>query len=631
MSIQSMRDKSDGIVAKIIVGLIIIVFAAFGMGSITTFLAPVPTIAKVNGDDITQAEMEAAFQRQLNAAARQGKTLTPEDEFALQQDVIQGLIDRKLMAQVTDAMGMGYSVAAIDNEILTTEAFSIDGQFNPQQFQLLLANAGYDPIKYRRELRIDQMIGQLNAGVGSSGFLTRSEAQRLIALTQQKRDIAFLRLEVAPVGETIAVSAEDIAALYAENQDEYQSKEEIDIAYIEIMREDFLDQVEITEEALKTFFEDTKDVYAEPERRRSAHILLLIPNDVPEQDVLERANNLHQQLIAGADFADLARAHSEDPASAENGGDLGFAAPGAFVKAFELAASGLQVGGLSAPIKTEFGYHIIKLLDIDKAKESEFEAVRENVLQEFKLAEAEQLFIEQSAKLSELAFESADLEGPATDLGLQVKTSGFVSRDNTAEDSSSEIATSPQVLAAVFSADVLVDGNNSDLIEITPTHHLVARAHQHKPQFVQNLADVSDAISLRIKHERAEVLVAEKARAALALLESGSIAAYVADQAGLEWQVVAAAARNQRDMDEEINAEAFKLPRPAEGDKSVGYALLLNGDAVIISVTNVLNKPVKEIDTEELATFSEFFSKQQGFIAYQEFTLNLAQTGSVSR
>lgn len=626
MSIQSMRDNSDGIVAKVIVGLIIIVFALFGMGSITTFLAPTPKVATVNGEDVTQQEMELQVERTRRLLLAQNQNPAAIDEDQLRADVLDNLIARKLMATAASDLGLSYGNARLDAEIVETEVFQVDGVYNPEQFRLLLNSAGFTPTGYREEMRLDKVLAQMGTAIQSTAFMTEAEAKRATSLSQQTRDIAYLRVVVEDLLEEVTVTDEDIESYYDANPASFMTEETVNISYVEIKKADLMDDIAIDEQALENFFYDTQDIYAEPERRRLAHILIEITDEQTEAEAKEKVDAIYAQIIDGADFAELARSESNDPGSAEVGGDLGFTDPGTFVPEFEEVGYNLALNQMSEPVLTEFGYHIIKLLDIEEAKEPVLAEVREKVEQAYRDAEAEGLFVDLSTQLSELSFESADLGGPADELELEVKSTGHVGRSVT-----TGFAANADVMDAAFSVDVLQDGNNSALIEITPNHHAVIRVAEHSPSELKPLDVVREEVETAVRRNKAEALALEQAEQMVAMLEEGSITRFVADQFGLEWTVVAEASRGARDIDPQINREAFALPRPAEGNKSVGSLVLANGDTAVISVTNVNNPAPADVDVANMNSLARVLASREGTSDFQALREYLRAEGKITR
>jgi len=465
---------------------------------------------------------------------------------------------------------------------------------------------------------------QISSGIRDTSFLTDDEAKRNSRLVQQTRDIAFLRVDVDGLLKDVEVTADEMNQYYNRSPADFMTEETVDIEYLEIKRNDLLDEVEVSDEALQQFFEDTKEIYFEPERRRISHILIEMNDEVSEEQAKQKIDEIYTKITSGEDFASLATEYSDDTGSAELGGDLGFNDPESFVEEFEEAAYSLDLNQMSEPVRTEFGYHLLKLNGLEAAKEPVFGEVKEKVETEFREVGAEEIFVSRSARLSEIAYETSDLIEPAEEVGLEIMTTGGVKRDQ-----SIGLAANASVIEAAFSPDVLFDGNNSNLIEITPNHHVVLRVSNHQPQELKALETVSDEVTEAIRLEKATEIAQQQAKEMVEMLESGSITRFVADQYGLEWTVVGEATRNEMQMDREINVQAFALPRPQEGNKSIGYAILANGDAAVISVTNVVNKPDDEVSGEELSSFARALASQQGQSDYLEFRGNLYAEGTI--
>jgi len=626
MSIQNMRDKSEGLLAKVIVGLIIVVFALFGMGSITTFLAPVPKVATVNGTDITQQEMEIAVERNRRIMLAQNVAPDDIDEDELRKNVLQDLINRSLLTEAAEDLGLGFSDAALDDEIRAVPAFQLDGVFNPGQFQLVIGSAGFSPIGYRQEMRRDKTFQQLSTAISATAFYTEAEVLKSSSLAQQTRDIAYLRIDTDKLRDGIEVTDDEVEAYYNANTNLYMTEESVELSYVELKRADLLDEIEVSEDELIRFYEDTREIYAEDERRHVAHILVEINDDVSQDEALANIQEVYTKLKSGGDFAALAKQYSQDPGSAEVGGDLGFNAAGTFVDEFEQAAYDLELNQLSEPVLTEFGYHLIKLLGVEEAKTPEFAEVRDRVEKSYREAEAEELFVNRSSRLSELAYESSDLIEPSEELGLEIKLTGKVNRKTT-----EGIAANPGVLDAAFTSDVLLDGLNSELIEINPNHHIVVRVVDHQPQEAQAFADVAADIRTFLANEKSTQLAKAQSEEIVAMLETGSITRFVADKFGLTWEVVGKATRNQLGLDREIVTKAFSLPRPVDGTKSIGSAILTDGDAVVLSVTNVTNSSENSMEATELTSLSRVLAVQQGTHDYFEFRETLNADGDIDQ
>ena len=625
MSMQSLRDGSTGIASKILVGLIIIVFAMFGMGSITTFLAQTPKVAEVNGEDITQVEMETAVERSRRMMIAQDIDPLSIDEDVLRDSVLQSLISRKLLSQLADDWNLVYPDALLDEEIRSTSAFQVGGLYNPEQFSLVVGSAGFSPQGYREELRKEKKLAQIATAITGSGFLPNELVTRIGSISGQTRDVAYLLIEIETLSEQVETSDQELLVSYQESLQEYETEETVDIEYVELKKSDLLELVDASEQELLNYFEDTKEAYIRPEERRLAHIFKEYSSNGDARAAVEK---MYKQIIDGAEFDTLAKENSDDPLSAENGGDLGFSARGVFSSEsylqFEEVAFSLELNEISEPVETEFGFHLIKVLDIVPSVDPVFDQVKDSVVQSYRQDMSDEMFVARSSELSELAFESNDLQGPATALDLPIKTTGPVGYSAT-----EGIAANPEIINMAFSEDILIEGNNSDVIEVNTDHHVVIRVKKYEPAEIRSFDEVINEVRGKFLREKSVKLAEDQAKEIIEMLEAGSLTRYVADQFDLSWTVVAAVKRMSLELDDEIREKAFALPRPIEGGKSLGYAFLDAGNVAVISVTNVANYPEAQVSGEEMASLSRALGSKQGSIDYNRLEGSLLADASV--
>lgn len=626
MVIQKMRDGSEGILAKVIIGLIIIVFSLFGFGSITTFLAPVPKVATVNGVEIAQGEMEFAVERNRRLLLARGVPIDQINEDELRSNVLEGLVSRSLLSQAADDFDLYYSDAAIDEDIVSTEMFQLGGTFNPDQFQNVIRGAGYTPLSYRDELRTDKLFDQMLTGIRSSAFITEEESKRYGSLLSQTRDIAYIQLSANDLIDEVVVEDADIQAYYEENTSDFVTDETVNIQYVELLHEDLAGELEIDEEALAVYFSEIQADYATDETRRVAHILVEFSDEMTEEAAGERAAEIYNRIKEGEDFAALAAELSDDVGSKDAGGDLGFNPQGTFYPEFEATAYDLAMNQVSEPVKTEIGFHVIKVLDIEEGFQPELDDVRAEVEQAYRLSATSEDFVSLSTGLAELLFESIDLEVPANELGLEIKSTGHLTRE-----ANHFLMSNNNVVTAAFSPDVLLDGNNSDLIELSEDHHVGIRILEHNPSETRPVQEVAEDIRFILQRQKATELASARAEEMVEAIQGGSLAQFVADEYGLSWTVAPGASRLSRDINPQVLSEAFKLPRPAEDKESLGAAELLNGDAVVLRVSKVENKPIPDILQTELAGIKQSVASQLGTADFQEFERSLKLSADISQ
>ncbi len=625
MVIQKMRDGSEGILAKVIIGLIIIVFALFGFGSITTFLAPVPKVATVNGAEIAQAEMEFAVERNRRLLLARGIPIDQINEDELRANVLEGLISRELLSQAAQDFNLHYSDAAIDADIVATDMFQLDGVFNGDQFQNVIRSAGYTPLSYRDELRTDKLFDQLLTGIRSSAFLTEDESKRYSSLLSQTRDIAFIEISATDLIDEVIVEDEDLQEYYDENTSDFVTDETVNIEFVELKHEDLAADLEIDEEELALYFSEIRADYATDETRRVAHILIEVSDEVTVEEASNEAAAVYQRILDGEDFAALAKEASDDAGSSETGGDLGFNPQGTFFPEFEAVAYDLGMNQVSEPVETEIGFHIIKVLDIEEGNQPELADVRLEVEMAYRLSATEEDFVSMSSRLAELLFESIDLEVPAEEVGLEIQTTGHLTRE-----ANHFLMGNNNVAEAAFSPDVLLDGNNSDLIELSEDHVVGIRVLEHNPSETRPLAEVSEDIRFILQRQKATELAGSRAEDIVAAIEGGSLAQFVADEYGLNWSLAPGATRFTREINPQVLSAAFKLARPAENKESLGASTMQNGDGLVVRVSSVENKPVPELLEAEIAGLRQSMASQMGLADFNEFERSLNETASIN-
>ena len=624
MMIQRMRDGTEGIMAKIIIGLICIVFGLFGFGSIGTFLNPVAKVATVNGEDITQQDMEMSVERRRRMLMAQE---TPFDEDRLREDVLESLVTRTVLSQMAEDLELYFSDAELDAEIVASQAFMVDGQFNGQQFQQVIAGAGFTPMSYRAEIRTDRLFDQMVTGIAQSAFITGREAERFEDLLAQRRDIAFIKIPTSDLLEEVIISDEEVNDYYNANLSDFVTKETIDIQYIELDRRSLAMAYDVDEQELQEYFDDNKASYSTDERRQIAHILVETSEDTDYEVALAKADTTYQRLAAGEDFASVAREVSDDLGSSESGGDLGLNPRGVFAPEFETVAFSLALNEVSEPVETDFGFHIIKILDVEAANTPYLSEVRNEVEESYRYEVTEDEFVSKSSRMAEMLFENfSELETTASSLELEVKSTGQVN-----SDSEHPLLSLPGVTDAAFGPDVLLDGNNSDVLEVSDDLHIGLRVIDHMPSKTRSLDEVSSDVAYILKRQGAAQLAERKAQQVVDAIESGSLAQFVADELGYVWELAPASSRFEEDVDPFVLSEAFNLARPEENKESVGRSRFPNGDALVLRVSSVSTSEEREVQQAELAGINESLARQSGINDFDEFQKSLRLESNLER
>ncbi|MED7670050.1 peptidylprolyl isomerase [Pseudomonas moraviensis subsp. stanleyae] len=611
--LQNIRDNSQGWIAKTIIGVIVALMALTGFDAIFQATTHKNEAAKVNGDEISQNELSQAVDMQRRQLMQQlGKDFDASllDEKMLRESALKGLIDRKLLLQGAEQAKFSFSEAALDQVILQTPEFQVDGKFSSERFDQVIRQLGYSRMQFRQMLAQEMLIGQLRAGVAGSGFVTDAEVLAFARLEKQTRDFATLNVKADPAA--VKLTDDEVKAYYDEHAKEFMTPDQVIIDYVELKKSSFFDQVSVKDEDLEAAYQ--KEIANLSEQRRAAHILIEVNDKTTEAQAKAKIDEVQARLAKGEKFEALAKEFSQDPGSANNGGDLGYAGPGVYDPAFEKALYSLSKDQVSEPIRTDFGYHLIKLLGVEAPEVPTLASLKDKLTRELKAAQVEQRFVEATKQLEDSAFEASDLAQPAADLKLTVHTSKPFGREG-----GEGVAANRAVVTAAFSPEVIDEGANSTAIELDPETVIVLRAKEHLKPAQLPLESVSAAIRTQMTKEHASAEAKTRAEKLIADLRDGKAPLDKAI-AGQNWKVTEAATRGQEGVDPAVLQALFRMPKPAVKDKPTFSSVTLPDGSLMIVRLNSVNEAAAPTD-EEKAQYRRFLASREGqqdFAAYRK-------------
>lgn len=620
--LQNIRDNSTGWISKSIIGLIVVLFAFTGFDAILGSTSNSNNAAKVNGEEITLDALAEAKNLQRRQLLQQfGKDFDASliDDALLSEAALKGLISRKLLVQAADQSGFAFSSALIDQFILLAPEFQVDGKFNADRFDQVIRQMGYTRLQFRQMIEQEMRTGQLRAGIAATAFVTEQEAQAFADLERQTRDFAMLTIK--PELDKVAVTEDEVKAYYDENSSEFLTQEQVIVEYVELEKSAFFDQVAVDDAALQELYQ--AEIANLVEQRHAAHILFEVTADVTDEQAKAAAQSAIERINAGEEFAAVAKEVSDDIGSAEQGGDLGFAAQGVYDPAFEDALYALENGQISAPVRTDYGWHVIKLLGVQAADVPSFASLKDKLTQDLKSQQVEQRFVEAVRELESAAYESADLQQPASELGLEIKVSEPFGREGL-----DDLFANRQVLQAAFSTEVLEEGANSTAIELDPETTVVLRVKEHKRPEQIAFAEVSTQIREQLLVKRAIEQAQNQGQALLSSLQEGKTSTAQAQQDA--WQVVEAATRDQESVDPEVLQALFKMPKPEANAAEFAGLNLSNGDYVIIRLTGV-NAAADSLTASELKQYREILASRAGQVDFSAFLQQLELDAKIQR
>ena len=587
--LQAMRDRVMGVLGWIVIGLIIITFALFGLGSYLQDKSQV-FVAKVNDVEISPRELQLAYQQQRARMEQMlGDAYNPAliDDQQLKQTALNGLIQRQLLLQAAQKDGMLVSDQLLAAKIHAEPAFHQDGSFSEERYQSLIRQQGRLPAEFEYQTRRMLQTEQLLSGLSQTAFVTKDEVDQAYRLQEQRRDFSYLIISSESFKANVEVNEEQTQQYYDQHSEKFITPERVRLAYLRLTGDALSENIQIDEEELLSHYEEKKESLLTQEQRQASHILIQVAAGADEETsnrAKAEAEDLLKKIRSGSDFAELARQHSGDPGSAAQGGDLGFFARGAMVPEFDKTVFSMEVGDISDPVHTQFGFHIIKLTEVRGAEIPSLDEVREDLIAELKQRGLSDLFYEQFEQLSDVSYENPDsLDDAADALGLEVQSSDWLTATGGAG-----IGEYPKVVALAFSEDVLESGNNSEPVEVGDNDAIVVRVEDRQAAQATPLDNVKEQIIEELRHQRAEEQAAARGEELLQQLKQGTLMEDLDDQDYITSHKAEGVTRaTAAEHNPEVVRAVFKLSRPEEGASMDKAFKLDNGDYAVVQLTGI--------------------------------------------
>ena len=578
--LQRIHDALGRWLALLVLGLVMAGFVFWGvqrnsLGTTSTFAA------KVNGENLSLSEFERELQSAQNRFQQQYRTELSEDmRRELRRSVIEGMVSNAVLTQRVTEAGYRASDKRLKDIIQSAPLFQDNGQFSFPMYSAWLQNQGFSEPSFLADQRVRLEAEDLQGGILDSTFLTPAEFRRYIEVHSERREVAYALFDVDAFAAGVIIADSDIAVHYESNQASYQTTETADLEYLELALADIAATVQVDEAELRGFYDEERERYQLPEERHARHILISVP-DGQEDAARARAESVAARLRGGEDFAKVAAEVSDDAGNKAQGGDLGWMGhdEGDPLKD---ALFALQPGEISAPVRTSFGYHILRFDELRSGEAPSFEALRDELAVEYKTREAEKEFSDRAENLENSAFNAYnELATVVAATHLPLKTlAGFARSGDPAT-----FANSAPVVQAAFSPEVLENGRNSDLVTLADDHVLVLRVTAHHPPVVKPLEEVREQIKQELTRARAEVLAEEAADAFLADFKTGGDGAALAAARKGAWHAAAWVDRTDATIPTELLAAAFALPKPVGGTVVREQAALANGAHAVLAVS----------------------------------------------
>ena len=595
---ERMREGASGVAVKVILGVIILSFVFTGVSGYIGSGAS-SSAAKVGNDEISRGDFEREYQNQRNQMQAQlgdyFSNLLADQNYVntFRKSVLDRMIDDKLIERHAESLGLRVSDAQVRQQIFEFPQFQVEGKFDEDVYQATLRRAGFTAHTFSEDLRKNILREQLRNAIEGTDFSLAGEVESQSKLISQTRDVKKITLSLSDFAEKVKLSDEEINDYYQQHTSQYTRPEQMKVAYIELSAEKLKNDIVVSDSDAKAYYQDNIDKYTSEEQRRVSHILI-------QGDNKEKAQKVLDKLKAGADFATLAKEDSEDVGSAEEGGSLGWIERDVMDPEFEKAAFALkQPGETTDLVKSEFGYHIIKLDELKAPETESYETVAKAIKQELKDQKAADEFYALQAQLETQAYESPDsLDAAAEAIKANIQTTDFISDAN-----APDLLKSAPVLQALANPEVKEDGLNSEVIEIAPEHVVVVRINDTRPEKLLPLSEVRDDVVEAATEVKAKESAEKLAISIVEELKSGKVD--LLQKYGLKFGEA-----ESLDRSSPIANVVFAMAKPTDGKVEYTQLRDLNGDFLIVGLTQVVSEPNKQYEEQIKAQLTRTNAQQ---------------------
>ena len=578
--LSAIRNKSKGWVAYVVVGFITIPFVLFGIqdylgGSSNT------SIATVDGEDVDiNVYYQELNKRQSNLQQQFGSAYTQEIDNALKQTVLDLMINEKLLENFANSLGVVTINNEVRSEIEMEQAFQDDGVFSEVRYNQILGLNGYSPAAY--ELAISKALSreQIKRNLGNSAFISTIQIDQLNDLVSQQRDVSYISLNTKDFENKAAVSQNEISDYFNDNRSSFIEGQKVKVNFVELSLGDMEEPSTPDEETLQSLYDDNSELYTNPERRRTQHIL------VESEDL---ANDLLEKINQGADFDELANANSVDTSSNEKGGDLGFNEKGLIGVEFDEAAFSMNIGDVSEVVSTDYGYfHIIKLTDIEVETVQSFDDVQDQLVALNKNNVTKKMLFDLLEDFTSLAYEES-LDMVADQFGLELQTSDYFANGSQEYDDA--------FVSAAFSDAVINEGENSEVIELSAEKFAVLALSSAQPEREKELNEVEDQVISILSNIAAKKIIDNLSLSIATALASGDdlmTNKLITDNA-LEWNNEGWISR-AKELPFDVTSIAFSIPKPIDGEHTYSSRSVDGFSSLVIDIAGV-RLPEEDTDT----------------------------------
>ena len=619
--LQNIRERFTGKFALVVLALICLPFLFFGIPS--DFIAT-DYVAKVNDNEISQPFFENSYRNELLRYDSQGIEVPDAARSIVRENVLNTIINNLLVDLYIDEKSLQITDAFVTDIIQSSPEFLINGKFSKDVYYSWLNERVLEPAQFEESQRISMKKSQLERGLRATSFVTPSEYRRYLNLVGEQREVTIAEIDLSVLAEPIELMDEDIETYYSLRQNEFMQPESIDFEYIEINKNTTDETITVSEDEIRKYFEDAGERFARDERRQASHILFLFGDNeiISEQKAQEALNKLNE----GEDFSALALDYSDDGGTKEQGGNLGMLAKSQLPGALGDAVFAMNINEVSELVRTDFGFHIVQLNNIESDGQVPFETVRAELEMELKSQKSSVNFTVIERELSDALFDADGIEVIARDLNFDLNELKGFTRNGGGEFGANQI-----VIDALFNAQRNNDSQLSDIIEVDANRSIVFQVSMFNEATVMPLDQVRDQIISDMKFVSAEVLANNIATKISSLMEDNEDLVPTVEELDSVTVRDVIINRLTEDVDFVIQANVFGMKKPLPGNTKVGTVVMQNANYAVFSLKNHTYGIPEMIPQEERDAAKERLNQQSGVSDYTAFISELQLNAAIEK
>jgi peptidyl-prolyl cis-trans isomerase D len=602
--LDKFRSYAQTKAAQVILALVLIPFALFGIDSYLNQAGNNLSIAKVDGYKIALPEYNRAIENVRNRMMSEGKKVDPAmfDSFEFKESVVDGLITKQLINNDIKKSQFKITDQQLSQYIIGMPDFQKDGKFSQELYDKVLQNNQLNPKKFEESIRNDLLIQQVRDGLQKLTFIPPNNLTETLKATSQQREVTVAEFKTKEYMAKANISEKDMQAFYDQNKSKFLASEQVKAEFVVFSLTSILPSITVSEDEVKAFYKTNADKYQNQQQREASHILIAASkNAAPAEKAKAKAKAedvLGQIKKNPKQFEELATKYSQDPESAKKGGDLGAFGRGMMVKPFDDAVFSMKVNEISGIVESDFGYHTIKLTKVI-GEGGGFDAIKPQIKAELIYQKAQDKYAALAEDFSNKVYEqSSSLDVVSKKFNLPIQKTDWISRNE-----SDKFFKNEALMNALYSKESIKDRRNTEAIEVTPNNLISARVVDYKAQSTKPFAEVKKSIEDYLKFEAAKKLVATEGEAALKSVADAS--------RKIDWQATVLVDRkNTKGLSQAVTNHAYKMPT----DKLPSYSGFVDGNNgyVIVKVSKVAfpNDGNEENKKEFASSYTEALSSE---------------------